>query len=46
MIIAPFFADVDTRGGGTCPTDREVNGRQRFNADWLGVGYFSAHGEK
>ena len=48
-IIAPFFADVDTRspspgllryGSGT------VDGRAAFGATWVDVGYFSQHADK
>jgi hypothetical protein len=47
-IIAPFFADVDTRGAlpdvtyGTGTFD----GRAAFGVNWLNVGYFSNHGDK
>jgi hypothetical protein len=48
-IIAPFFADVDTRapnsdvvryGQGT------VNGRNAFGVDWVNVGYYDEHADK
>jgi hypothetical protein len=48
-IIAPFWADVDTRnessdlvkyGNGT------VNGHYAFGVDWVNVGYYSAHADK
>jgi Nidogen-like/PEP-CTERM motif len=48
-IIAPFFADVDTRnaasgvvtfGNGT------FNGFNAFGVDWIGVGYFASHADK
>lgn len=45
-IIAPFFADVDTRGTGngaqvvTYGTD-VLCGRPAFGVDWINVGYFS-----
>ena len=48
-IIAPFWADVDTRsadsdvvkyGTGT------VNGHGAFGVDWVNVGYYSGHGDK
>ncbi len=48
-IIAPFFADVDTRnlasnevtyGTGT------VDGRNAFGVNWLGVGYFNSQADK
>ncbi|MGH7444273.1 MAG: nidogen-like domain-containing protein, partial [Longimicrobiales bacterium] len=48
-IIAPFFADVDTRGGISdlvrYGTDL-VDGRQAFGVNWLGVGYYSTHTDK
>lgn len=46
-IIAPFFADVDTRVGNimTFGTDM-VNGRNAFGVDWNGVGYFGEHTDK
>jgi hypothetical protein len=52
-IIAPFFADVDTRGSGsdTVHYGRSfgatiIGGRQAFCVDWLNVGYYSAHTNK
>ena len=48
-IIAPYFADVDTRGTGsglvTYGTDT-VNGHAAFGVEWPNVGYFSAHTNK
>lgn len=48
-IIAPFWADVDTRGTlsglvtyGTNP----VNGHAAFGANWIDVGYYGAHDDK
>jgi hypothetical protein len=46
-MLAPFFADVDTRynladvyyGTGT------VDGRPAFGVDWMDVGYYNAHGD-
>ena len=49
VIIAPFFADVDTRnlasnevtyGTGT------IDGRNAFGINWLGVGYFPSAADK
>lgn len=43
-IIAPFFADVDTRGASSTTTKYGtdvVNGHTAFGVDWLGVGYYS-----
>jgi len=48
-IIAPFWADVDTRGAGTSPvtygTDT-VNGRLAFGANYVNVGYYDSRGDK
>jgi hypothetical protein len=48
-IIAPFFADVDTRAG----TSKLVtwgpvtwSGRPAFCVNWVDVGYYHQHGEK
>ncbi|MEO8777485.1 MAG: nidogen-like domain-containing protein [Rhodanobacter sp.] len=43
-IIAPFFADVDTRGAGSGLTSYGTGtyaGRSAFGATWPSVGYFS-----
>jgi len=48
-IIAPFFADVDTRGAmSQLVTYGEdvVNGRAAFGANFINVGYFAQHDEK
>ncbi len=50
-IIAPFFADVDTRGGGSAPVrygygTTTYNGRQAFCVDWVNVGYYAGHDDK
>lgn len=48
-IIAPFFADVDTRGAGSGLTSYGVgtyNGKAAFGATWNGVGYFGTHSDK
>ena len=45
-IIAPFFADVDTRGplsGLTQYGNTTVNTRTAFCANWVNVGYFASH---
>jgi hypothetical protein len=46
QIIAPFFADVDTRlpSGGDPVTYGEgtANGRDAFGVNWVNVGYFNA----
>jgi hypothetical protein len=48
-IIAPFFADVDTRGAGsglvTYGNDT-VGGRNAFGVEWPAVGYFSGRTDK
>ncbi|HEX5980267.1 MAG TPA: nidogen-like domain-containing protein [Thermoleophilaceae bacterium] len=48
-MIAPFLADVDTRGFGsgvvTYGTDT-VDGRAAFCVNWVDVGYFSAQADK
>ena len=48
-IIAPFFADVDTRGAGSglvhYGTDT-LNGHHAFGVEWPAVGYFSAETNK
>ena len=48
-IIAPFFADVDTRGAGSGLTSYGTGtyaGRTAFGATWPGVGYFGARVDK
>src|SRR5262249_20933031 len=56
-IIAPFWADVDTRGGTTTPTGGNAAGSDRvwYNLDptnhvltitWDDVGYYSEHTDK
>ena len=48
-IIAPFFADVDTRPPGsklvTYGQDT-VNGHKAFGANYISVGYFAVHDDK
>lgn len=40
-IIAPYFADVDTRTIGSVTFGNDtVDGHQAFGVDWIGVGYF------
>lgn len=49
QIIAPFFADVDTRGVGSGLTQYGnglVNGRLSFIVNWINVGYFGSHVDK
>lgn len=49
QIIAPFFADVDTRGVGsgvvTFGADT-VDGRPAFGVNWIDVGYFNQGTDK
>lgn len=47
-IIAPFFADVDTRGGSAEVSygSGTVQGRNAFGVNWPGVGYFSQNTDK
>jgi hypothetical protein len=47
-IIAPFFADVDTRGASALTTwgTSTVDGHNAFGVDWNGVGYYGEHTDK
>ncbi|MEE4120357.1 MAG: nidogen-like domain-containing protein [Paracoccaceae bacterium] len=46
-IIAPFFADVDTRVGNVVTYGTgTVNGRDAFGVNWIDVGYFSQNTDK
>jgi hypothetical protein len=48
-IIAPFFADVDTRGAGSGVVtfgQDTLCGRRCFGVNWFNVGYFSSHTDK
>ena len=50
-IIAPFFADVDTRGSGSSPVTYsfgpvQFGGRPAMCVNWVNVGYFSSHFDK
>lgn len=49
-IIAPFFADVDTRGAGSglvqYGQEANLGGHAAFGVNWVGVGYFSAQTNK
>lgn len=48
-IIAPFFADVDTRSAASGITSYGTgtyNGRAAFGATYPAVGYYDTHGEK
>jgi hypothetical protein len=49
VIIAAFWADVDTNGAGSVPVTYgtgSVNGRPAFVATWAGVGYFFESDDK
>ncbi|MFN8513450.1 MAG: choice-of-anchor D domain-containing protein [Thermomicrobiales bacterium] len=49
VIIAPFWADVDTRGAGSTPVKYGTityNSRAAFCVNWVNVGYFSQHTDK
>lgn len=48
-ILAPFWADVDTRGDGSGRVHYgtgTVDGHLAFGVEWPGVGYFSGHADK
>ena len=50
-IIAPFFADVDTRAAGSDVVTWAygtgmVDGHDAFGVNWVNVGYFFAHADK
>ena len=46
-IIAPFFANVDTRGTGTVSFGSGTfNGNQAFGVNWNNVGYFASETDK
>lgn len=49
QIIAPFFADVDTRGAGSREVTYgtgTVDSRNAFGANWVNVGYFPSAANK
>ncbi len=49
QILAPFFADVDTRAvnsGVTQYGTNTLNGRAVFGVNWTGVGYYDTRGDK
>ena len=49
VIVAPFWADVDTRVGNTATYaygQGAVDGHDAFAANWIGVGYFAEHQDK
>lgn len=50
-IIAPFFADVDTRAAGSSPVrysygTTQFQGREAFCVNWVDVGYYNGHSDK
>lgn len=48
-IIAPFLADIDTRGTGSALVhygQGTVNGRNAFGVNWINVGYYSSQTDK
>ncbi len=46
-IIAPFFADVDTRSGNLVTFGNDVvDGHAAFGVNWIGVGYFDQEIDK
>lgn len=48
-IIAPFWADVDTRNTNSAVVTYGtgvVDGRNAFGVDWVNVGYFDEHADK
>lgn len=48
-IIAPFFADVDTRGEGSNLVRygrTTINGRPAFGVNYVNVGYYNSHTDK
>jgi hypothetical protein len=48
-IIAPFWADVDTRGTSSNLTrysSGTLNGANVFGVNWIGVGYFNSQSDK
>ena len=49
VIIAPYFADVDTRGSGSGLTTYGATtffGRPAFCVNWVDVGYYNSHVDK
>ena len=43
-IISPFFADVDTRGGGTVNVRNDI--ANEIIITWDNTGYYNSHGDK
>ena len=47
QIIAPFFADVDTRVGNVVTFGNDVvDGHAAFGVNWISVGYYDSHTDK
>ena len=49
VIVAPFLADVDTRGAGSTEVtygQTTFDGQAAFCVDWVGVGYYKEHDDK
>jgi PKD repeat protein len=47
QIIAPFFADVDTRAGNTVTFGNDtVDGHPAFGVNWIDVGYYDMETDK
>lgn len=49
VIVAPFFADVDTRGAGSSPVTFgavQYGSRAAFCVNWVNVGYYSGHTDR
>lgn len=47
QVIAPFFADVDTRVGNLVTFGNDtVDGHAAFGVNWIGVGYFDSEADK
>jgi nidogen-like len=44
-IIAPFFGDVDTRGGGTVSFGQVTGGVRGFVVNWINVNYYNTEAE-
>lgn len=48
-MLAPFFADVDTRGAGSGLVQYgqdTIGGRSVFGVNWIDVGYYGSHTDK
>lgn len=48
-MLAPFFADVDTRGAGSGLVQYgqdTIGGRNVFGINWINVGYYNSHTDK